>query len=100
MGYRPTPAGTSDYVHNSQGADRIKHIALADDLEPADGKNVLTYWRAIDVARALARGQPGTDDANCPVTVSEALDRYQRDLESGAPMRRTSIVCAASDPTS
>src|SRR6185437_2164386 len=65
-----------------QGADWIKRIGLADDLEAADGKDVLSYWQAIDVARALARRQPGSDDANRPVTVSEALDRYQRDLES------------------
>jgi hypothetical protein len=66
----------------AQGADWIKKIALADDLEPGDGKHVLTYWQAIDMARALVRRQPGADDANRPVTVSEALDRYQRDLES------------------
>ena len=67
---------------DGDGADWIKRIGLADDLEPADGKHVLTYWQAIDVARALARRQSGADDANRPVTVSEALDRYQRDLDS------------------
>ena len=62
--------------------DWIKRIGLADDLEPADGKDVLTSSQAIDVARALARRQPGADDANRPVAVGEALDRYQRDLDS------------------
>src|SRR5262249_45088864 len=73
---KPPPPGTG------QGADWIKRIGLADDLEPADGKHVLTYWQAIDMARALARRQPGADAANRPLTVGEALDRYQRDLES------------------
>ena len=68
--------------YQRDGADWTKRIGLADDLEPADGKHVLTYWQAIDVARALARRQPGADDANRPVTVSEALGRYQCDLES------------------
>jgi len=83
LGYRRNIGGGSWSVRCiAQGADWIKKIALADDLEPADGKHVLTYWQAIDVARALARRQPGADDANRPVTVSEALDRYQRDLDS------------------
>ena len=83
-----------------QGADWIKKIALADDLEPADGKHVLTYWQAIDMARALARRQPGADDANRPVTVSEALDRYQRDLESrGADAQNANRVRRHLTPT-
>ena len=82
VGYRRNIGGGSWSVRCiAQGADWIKKIGLADDLEPADGKHVLTYWQAIDVARALARRQPGADEANRPVTVSEALDRYQRDLE-------------------
>jgi integrase len=84
LGYRRNagPGTWSVRSTNSDGADWIKRIGLADDLEPADGRHVLTYWQAIDVARAMARRQPGADDANRPVTVSEALDRYQRDLES------------------
>jgi integrase len=84
LGYRRNagPGTWSVRSTNGDGADWIKRIGLADDLEPADGKHVLTYWQAIDLARALARRQPGADDANRPVTVSEALERYQRDLEN------------------
>ena len=83
LGYRRNIGGGSWSARcTGQGADWIKRIGLADDLEPADGKHVLTYWQAIDTARALARRQPGADDANRPLTVGEALDRYQRDLES------------------
>jgi integrase len=84
LGYRRNagPGTWSVRSTNSDGADWIKRIALADDLEPTDGKHVLTYWQAIDVARALARGRPGADDANRPVTVGEALDRYQHDLKT------------------
>ena len=86
--------------YQRDGADWIKRIGLADDLEPADGKHVLTYWQAIDVARALARRQPGADDANRPVTVSEALDRYQRDLDSrGADAQNANRVRRHLTPT-
>jgi hypothetical protein len=83
LGYRRNVgSGTWSVRRIGQGAEWIKRLALADDLEPADGKHVLTYWQAIDAARALARGQPGEGDANRPATVSEALDRYERDLDS------------------
>jgi hypothetical protein len=101
LGYRRNIGGGSWSVRCiGQGADWIKKIALADDLEPADGKHVLTYWQAIDVARALARSQPGADDANRPVTVGEALDRYQRDLESrGADAQNANRVRRHLTPT-
>ena len=52
------------------------------------------------MARALARRQPGADDANRPVTVSEALDRYQRDLESrGADAQNANRVRRHLPPT-
>jgi integrase len=87
FGRRSAPASVRVYRRNAGPGtwsvrSTIKRIGLADDLEPADGKHVLTYWQAIDVARGLARRQPGADDANRPVTVSEALDRYQGDLDS------------------
>src|SRR6185503_6953610 len=57
-------------------------------------------WQAIDVARALARRQPGADDASRPVTVGEALDRYQRDLDSrGADAQNASRVRKHLTPT-
>jgi integrase len=83
LGYRRNLGGGSWSVRvTGHGADWVKRLALADDLEPADGKHVLSFWQALDAGRALARRKPGNDDANRPVTVSEALDRYQRDLES------------------
>ena len=101
LGYRRNIGGGSWSVRcTSRGADWTKRIGLADDLEPADDRHVLTYWQAIDVARALARRQPGADDANRPVTVSEALDRYQRDLESrGADAQNANRVRRHLTPT-
>jgi hypothetical protein len=70
-------------VTDGHGAEWVKRIALADDLEPADATTVLTYWQAIDRGRALARRQPGAaDDDSRPVTVGEALDHYAADLKA------------------
>jgi integrase len=101
LGYRRNIGGGSWSARcTGQGADWIKRIGLADDLEPEDGKHVLTYWQAIDMARALARRQPGADDTNRPVTVAEALDRYQRDLESrGADAQNANRVRRHLTPT-
>src|SRR5262245_23553028 len=87
LGYRRNQgAGTwTVRATDGHGADWTKRIAIADDFEPSDGKLVLTYWQAIDVARKLARRQPGEEiggDIDRPVTVSEALDRYEADLET------------------
>jgi hypothetical protein len=101
VGYRRNVgAGSWSVRCTGQGADWVKRIGLSDDLEPSDGKHVLTYWQAIDAARALARRQPGADDANRPVTVSEALDRYQHDLESrGADAQNANRVRRHLTPT-
>jgi integrase len=61
-------------------AEWTDRFATTDDLEPANGRDVLNYWQAVDQARALARG---TDDApnNKPMTVEDALNAYERDLK-------------------
>src|SRR5499433_473282 len=89
LGYRRNQtAGTWSVRVADSGAEWIKKIALADDLEAASPPHVLTYWQAIDQARALARRQPGAaDDESRPVTVSEALTLYEKDLlaRGGSP---------------
>jgi hypothetical protein len=82
LGYRRNEgAGTWSVRVADGGAEWIKKLALADDLEPASAPAVLNYWRAVDAARALARRQPGAaDDESRPVTVSEALALYEKDL--------------------
>ena len=59
LGYRRNAgSGTWSVRVADSGAERIKRIAVADDLEPASPPAVLNYWQAIDQARALARRQP------------------------------------------
>ena len=56
----------------------LKKFAIADDLEDANGKSVMTYWQALDKARTLARAGEGSCDAL--TTVKEAVDNYEADL--------------------
>jgi integrase len=89
LGYRRNQtAGTWSVRVAESGAEWIKKIALADDLEAASPPHILSYWHAIDQARALARRQPGAaDDESRPISVSEALHRYEADLKArgGSP---------------
>src|SRR5262245_2423775 len=89
LGYRRNAgAGTWSVRVADAGAEWIKRIALADDLEPASRPAVLNYWSAVDAARALARRQPGEAiDESRPLTVREALTLYEKDLISrgGSP---------------
>ena len=89
LGYRRNQtAGTWSVRVADGGAEWIKRIAVADDLEAASPPHVLSYWQAIDQARALARRQPGEAiDESRPVTVAEALTLYERNLvaRGGSP---------------
>jgi integrase len=80
LGYRRNEGPGTWSVRVTHGAQWVKRIGLADDYEAADGKAVLTYWQAIDAARALARRQPNEAVDTKPLTLDEALDHYERDL--------------------
>jgi len=79
LGYRRTSNGTGTWSVRctADGTDWLKKIALADDLEPATPPAVMTFWQAMEAARAIAR----RETADKPRTVSEALERYRADLE-------------------
>src|SRR5712691_4055104 len=83
LGYRRNAGGTGSWTVRvaDSGAEWTKKIGLADDLEVASPPHVLSYWQALEAARALARRQPGEAiDESRPLTVSEALTLYERDL--------------------
>ena len=82
LGYRRNAgSGTWSVRVADSGAEWVKRIAVADDLEPTSPPHVLSYWQAIDLARSLARRQPGDAvDESRPLTVSEALTLYEKDL--------------------
>lgn len=66
---------------DGHGAYWTKRIGDADDYADSDGKAVLTFYEAQDVAKRLARGDDGTDD-NAPITVDGALTAYEADLKA------------------
>ena len=85
LGYRRNEtAGTwSAVAADGKSGNWIKKFGLADDLEEANGEQVLTFWQAQERARNLARRGKNAgheDDLGRPVTLREALDAYQADL--------------------
>jgi integrase len=68
-------------VSDGHGQYWTKAFAEADDFDASDGKTILDFYQAQDVAKSLARRQPGeVSDYSRPATVGEALDAYERDL--------------------
>jgi integrase len=57
----------------------LKRFALADDHEEANRDSVMSYWQALERAKALARAGEGSSEQ--PIIVSEAIDAYEADLE-------------------
>ena len=85
LGYRRNQgAGVwSVRATDGHGGEWLKKIGIADDLEPASPPLVLDCWQAVDVARKLARKQGGApEDEGKPLTVAEALSRYEDDLRA------------------
>ena len=81
LGYRRNQGAGVWVVRASDGhgANWIKTFAVADDHEESNDSTVLTYWSALDRARAIARRTEGTSR---PASVAEALDAYQENLRA------------------
>jgi integrase len=84
LGYRRNEsAGTwSIRVTDGHGGEWLKKFGAADDHEPADGKQVLTYSQAIDAARKLTRGDGEVENPSQPLTLKGALAAYEADLKA------------------
>ncbi|MHC2412894.1 integrase [Bradyrhizobium diazoefficiens] len=67
----------------------LKRFALADDFEDANGKSVQSFFQAQATALKMARGSEA--DGDKPVTVAEALDAYQTDLEARSGAKHNAI---------
>lgn len=88
LGYRRNESGFGSWsVRFADGSASgwLKKFGTADDLEPANNASVFSYDQAIAQARKLARGDTDaeTDTASgfAPVTVDQALHRYEDDLK-------------------
>jgi integrase len=66
---------------DGHGAYWTKAVAEADDHDESNGKTILNFFEAQDVAKKLARSDDGSADS-APITVDDALKDYERDLEA------------------
>src|SRR5215471_4277204 len=83
LGYRRNDHAGSWSIRAADGAggEWLKRIGTADDYEAANGKDVLSYEQAVAEARRLYRGKDDTGhDPSKPLTLDEALTRYEADL--------------------
>ena len=63
-------------VSDGHGKPWTKAFAQADDFDDSDGKTILTFFEAQDVAKGLMRGADGSADS-APITVGRRADRLQ-----------------------
>jgi integrase len=84
LGYRRNagPGTWSIRATDGHGGEWLKKFGVADDHEPADGKQVLNYTMAIDAARALIRGGGEVENRSQPLTLKAALGAYEADLKA------------------
>ena len=81
VGYRRNAAAGVWIVRLADGKrGKIeKRVALADDQAPADGRNIMDFQQAVEVARRLARGE-SEELKPAVVTLKDAIDAYKADL--------------------
>jgi integrase len=83
LGYRRNDHAGSWSIRAADGAggEWLKRIGTADDYEMANGLDVLSFEQAVAEARRLYRGKDDTEhDSSKPLTLDEALTRYETDL--------------------
>jgi integrase len=82
VGYRRNKtAGTWVFRKaDGKGGMQTKAIGVADDFEEADGKDILTWWQAVEAVRQ--RGKPDGGVPAGSITVQQAFDNYLPKLEA------------------
>ncbi len=85
LGYRRNKTAGTWVVRLSDGRGRNtrRAIGYADDHEEADSDRVLSFWQAQERARKLVHGEgpATTPPRRTPITVKQALERYEADLK-------------------
>jgi len=74
-------------VYTGEQQYRVETIAIADDIEDADGVRVLNFWQAQEAARALA----GRKVYVGPYRVKDAVAAYMKTLEGRPSAYETNI---------
>jgi streptomycin 6-kinase len=73
---RNKTAGTWIVRDTRNGADWTERLGSADDHDEADGKDILTYWQAQDLARERARVGKASND----LSIKARVERYRANL--------------------
>jgi integrase len=82
LGYRRNAKGAGAWVlrqADGKGGYQTRNVGLADDLQDADGAEILTWFQAIEQGRKLTKGDD-TIEPSAILTVAGAVDDYARDL--------------------
>lgn len=69
----------STITPDGRGGETLKRFGAADDRELADGKEILSYSQAVDIARKLTKGAD-VGNTDLPPTLKGALAAYEADL--------------------
>lgn len=79
LGYRRTKGAGSWVLRMADGqrASVERRIATADDLSPANGRDVLTFSQAAEACRRLARGEDAEAKPSAVATLADALAAYK-----------------------
>jgi integrase len=95
VGYRRNVSGPGTWsvvCANGSGGSWMERIALADDMEDADGTAVMNFWQAVERAKKVARTEDGIVNSERPITVREAVESYQRDLATRGRAEQNAIL--------
>jgi integrase len=96
LGYRRNKTAGTWVMRVADGnrGNWLRAIGTADDFDEADGTDVLDFWQAQEKARTLARENRGDGSPDKPLTVGQALDRYEADLTTrgGDPGNVTRVL--------
>lgn len=78
LGYRRTKGAGSWVLRMADGqrSSFERRIATADDVSPANGKDVLTFSQAAEACRRLARGEDADVKPGAVATLADALAAY------------------------
>jgi integrase len=67
-------------IANGRGGYNIRRLGTADDIADANGRTILSFYQAQDLARAIGSNPQSGDNGDKLQTVAEALASYQEDL--------------------
>ncbi|ACK52007.1 integrase family protein [Methylocella silvestris BL2] len=84
LGYRKGRHGGKWVMRRYLGNEKyeVETIAVADDRDDADGKDILTFNEAQAKAREIAKARRQEASGAAPITISTVLDAYLKQAEA------------------